>query len=77
MNEKEKHEMEKSVASYVGSNSTGNEAKIVEKNSGNPFEMQVEKTNEQQTPEKAGIWQTVKKVLSYIFIDGLSGMAIG
>ena len=77
MNEKEKHEMEKSVASYVGNNSTGNEAKIVEKNSGNPFEMQVEKTNEPQTPEKAGIWQTVKKVLSYIFIDGLSGMAIG
>ena len=46
MNEKEKHEMEKSVASYGGNNSTGNEAKIVEKNSGNPFEMQVEKTNE-------------------------------
>ena len=77
MNEQEKHEIEKSVASYVGNNSTGNEAKIVEKNSGNPFEMQVEKTNEPQTPEKAGIWQTIKKVLSYIFIDGLSGMAIG
>jgi uncharacterized membrane protein len=26
---------------------------------------------------KNSVWQTVKKVLSYIFIDGMSGMAIG
>jgi len=78
MDEKEKLKIEKSAASYVGSGSTSTiEAKNVEKNDGNPFGIQIEKTNEPNTPEKAGIWQTIKKVLSYIFIDGLSGMAIG
>jgi uncharacterized membrane protein len=77
MNEKEKREMEKSVASYVGNNAPReSEAKIVEKNSGNPFEMQVEQTNPSNN-SKGSFLQTVKKVLSYIFIDGLSGMAIG
>ncbi len=48
---------------------------IVEKNSGNPFEIQVEKP--EKPKEASTFWQKTKKVLSYIFIDGLSGMAIG
>lgn len=52
-------------------------SKIVEKNQGNPFEMQVETEQPQQTAPKNGFWEKVKAVLHYIFIDGLSGMAIG
>ncbi len=53
-------------------------SKLVEKNEGNPFEMQMEKEPETQpqTPKKS-VWEKVKAVLSYIFIDGMSGMAIG
>ncbi len=50
-------------------------ATIVEKNEGNPFEMQVEQPAKPK--EKTNFWQTCKKLLSYVFIDGLSGMAIG
>lgn len=79
MEEKEKQDMEEKVASYVGTSvAPESEAKIVEKNAGNPFEMQIQKSNApQNNEEKLGFWAQVKKVLSYIFIDGLSGMAIG
>ena len=42
-------------------------------------EEQAPQTEEQaQTPaEKSTLWATVKRVFSYIFIDGMSGMAIG
>ena len=54
------------------------ESKIVEKNEGNPFEMQIEKNEPSPSPEKKkGFLNTIKKFLSYVFIDGLSGMAIG
>ena len=44
------------------------ETKIVEKNEGNPFEMQIEKS--QPAPEnKTSFWSKVKKFLSYVFID--------
>ncbi len=49
--------------------------KIIEKNQGNPFEMQVEP--EKVIPPKKDWKERIKKVLYYIFIDGLSGMAIG
>ena len=52
--------------------------KIVEKNTGNPFEMQIEKgEKEPNSNEKKSFLAKLKKVLSYMFIDGLSGMAIG
>lgn len=53
------------------------EGKIVEKKSSNPFEIQVEKTQNDTQPEKPTFKATLKKILSYVFIDGLSGMAIG
>lgn len=49
--------------------------KIIEKNQGNPFELQVE--HEEAIPPKKDWKEWIKKVLYYIFIDGLSGMAIG
>ena len=49
--------------------------KIIEKNQGNPFEMQVEP--EKVIPPKKDWKERIKKALYYIFIDGLSGMAIG
>lgn len=53
-------------------------SKIVEKNNGNPFEMQIEKEEPNQNKnDKVPFIIKLKKVLSYIFIDGLSGMAIG
>ena len=60
-------------------------SKLVDKNVGNPFEMQMEKEeplqDKQPEPKKPFDKKTffagVKKVLSYIFIDGMSGMAIG
>lgn len=33
--------------------------------------------NTPSAPEKKGFWDKVKDILSYIFIDGMSGMAIG
>ena len=49
---------------------------ITESRDGNPFGMEVrkEKTAEK---EKIGGWKLIKKILGYIFIDGLSGMALG
>ncbi len=54
-------------------------SKIVEKNNGNPFEMQTEKENSQAVQPQAPktVWARMKKLLSYIFVDGMSGMAIG
>ena len=60
-------------------------SKLVDKNVGNPFEMQMEKEEplqgKQPEPKKPFDKKTffagVKKVLSCIFIDGMSGMAIG
>ena len=53
-------------------------SKLVEKNEGNPFEMQMEKEPELQSePTKKSVWEKTKSILSYIFIDGMSGMAIG
>lgn len=63
-------------------------SKLVDKNVGNPFEMQIEKdepnTEEQRTPEtekkpfgKKEFFAYCKRVLKYIFIDGMSGMAVG
>ncbi len=54
-------------------------SKIVEKNNGNPFEMQTEQENSQAVQAQAPktVWARVKKLLSYIFVDGMSGMAIG
>lgn len=56
-------------------------SKLVDKNKGNPFEMQVEKESKERASgsEKSSKINanTLKKVLTYIFIDGLSGMAVG
>ena len=54
-------------------------SKIVEKNNGNPFELQTEKENSQAVQAQAPktVWVRMKKLLSYIFVDGMSGMAIG
>lgn len=56
-----------------------NESKIVEKNVGNPFEIQIEKgkTPDENGNGKQNFCSKCKKLFSYIFIDGLSGMAIG
>lgn len=56
-----------------------NESKIVEKNNGNPFEIQIENGKKQKndSSNENKFLQKCKKLLSYIFIDGLSGMAIG
>ncbi len=75
MNEEEKKEIEKNATSYLGNTNNETETKIVEKNEGNPFEMQIEKN--EKAPKNNGFWATVKRLLSYVFIDGLSGMAIG
>lgn len=42
---------------------------------GNPFGMEVKK--QPSSKEKRDVLKTILKVLNYIFIDGLSGMAIG
>lgn len=70
---------EKTLEEPVGETQTNEkaQAKIVEKNTGNPFEMQIEKPETEKPAQKQSFWASVKKVLSYIFIDGLSGMAIG
>jgi len=52
-------------------------SKIVEKNEGNPFEMQIEKEQKQSKNSNEKFFSKVKRVLSYVFIDGMSGMAIG
>lgn len=62
-------------------------SKLVEKNEGNPFEMQMEKESapiktdgqtDGQTPAPRTSWkQKLQAVLKYIFIDGMSGMAVG
>ena len=52
-------------------------SKIVEKNEGNPFEMQIEKEQTQSKNSNEKFFSKVKRVLSYVFIDGMSGMAIG
>ena len=51
-------------------------SKLVDKNGANPFEMQVEKETSKQ-PKKKSVWESVKTLLKYIFIDGMSGMAVG
>lgn len=51
-------------------------SKLVDKNGANPFEMQVEKETPEQ-PKKKSVWEGVKTLLKYIFIDGMSGMAVG
>lgn len=50
--------------------------KLVDKNGANPFEMQVEKDSSAKARKK-GVWERVKTILKYIFIDGMSGMAVG
>lgn len=50
--------------------------KLVDKNGANPFEMQVERESS-ATPQKKSVWERIKSVLKYIFIDGMSGMAVG
>lgn len=50
--------------------------KLVEKNGANPFEMQVERESS-ASPKKKSVWERIKSVLKYIFIDGMSGMAVG
>lgn len=51
-------------------------SRIVEKNEGNPFEMQIE-TEQQPSSVNKSFFEKVKKLLTYVFIDGMSGMAIG
>jgi len=51
-------------------------SRIVEKNEGNPFEMQIE-TEQQPSSGNKSFFEKVKKLLAYVFIDGMSGMAIG
>lgn len=36
-----------------------------------------DKKNPEETPKKNGFWEKVKALFAYIFIDGMSGMAIG
>lgn len=50
-------------------------SRLIDKNQGNPFEMQME--DESYEPLPKTFCQKFKAVLSYIFIDGMSGMAIG
>ncbi len=50
-------------------------AVLVDKADGNPFGMEVNKPKKQKTPSP--VWKKVLSVLNYIFIDGLSGMALG
>ena len=55
-------------------------SKLVDKNNGNPFEMQMEQDgnrNENRECNKKIPTQVLKKLFKYIFIDGLSGMAVG
>lgn len=52
-------------------------SKLVDKNNGNPFEMQMETEQTNQPAQKKFTPQALRKVLQYIFIDGLSGMAVG
>ena len=62
-----------------------NDALVIENTyDGNPFGMQVaqeEKTekgnNAQPVSKGRKVWNVTKRVLNYVFIDGLSGMAIG
>lgn len=49
---------------------------IADTNDGNPFGMEVKKDKTAEK-EKLGGWKLAKKILGYIFIDGLSGMALG
>ena len=51
-------------------------SKLVDKNGANPFEMQMQ-PEEQKQPNKKSFFSAVKRLLSYIFIDGMSGMAVG
>ncbi len=51
------------------------EAVITSKNDGTPFGMEVKKLDKKQ--KAASFGKAALKVLNYIFIDGLSGMAIG
>lgn len=53
-------------------------SKLVDKNNGNPFEMQMEHVETPVTTiESKPFWDKCKRLLSYLFIDGLSGMAVG
>ena len=52
-------------------------SKLVDKNNGNPFEMQVENTVSENEIMQKPFLAKLKKLLSYVFIDGLSGMAVG
>lgn len=55
-------------------------SKLVDKNNGNPFEMQMEQDgnrNEKRESNKKFSVKALKKLFKYIFIDGLSGMAVG
>ncbi len=49
-------------------------AVITEKNDGTPFGMDVRTTRKEKAKS---FWKATLRVLNYIFIDGLSGMAIG
>ena len=63
-----------SVACDCDATTTTSDYAVKNKSDGNPFAMEVEKP---QAHKPNGFWQGVLKVLNYIFIDGLSGMAIG
>jgi len=49
---------------------------IADTNDGNPFGMEVKKEKTAEKEKLSG-WKLAKKILGYIFIDGLSGMALG
>lgn len=90
-NEPESTEIDELNEKNVGadekqSEPTKSDALIIENtNNGNPFGMDVVKDEKQQEATNSNkpltkgqkAWKATKRVLNYIFIDGLSGMAIG
>ncbi|MBQ8882237.1 MAG: hypothetical protein IJY70_02450, partial [Clostridia bacterium] len=51
----------------VAEQTASNDYSVKNKNDGNPFSMEVEKT---KSKKPNGFWKGVLKVLNYIFIDG-------
>ena len=54
---------------------TEKSAVIKDKADGNPFGMEVKTEKQKKSPSP--VWKKILGILNYIFIDGLSGMAIG
>lgn len=54
---------------------TASDAVITDKSDGNPFGMEIKKAVTKKAPST--VWKKLLSVLNYIFIDGLSGMALG